>query len=211
MNFHEEQFPTSISFGASGGPERKTDIVTLNNGFEERNAVWAHSRRRYEAGYGVASLDDLSKVTAFFEARMGRLFGFRWKDWSDFKSCDPSASIHSTDQNIGTGDGIVTGFQLRKAYQSGSETYWRPVKKVVPNRLFVSIDGQLQFEGSDYTADYNNGTLTFSSAPLSGQVVRAGFEFDVPVRFVNDNIETNVSSFSSGQIPDIPVIEVRVQ
>lgn len=211
MNFHENQFPTSISFGASGGPERKTDIVTLNNGFEERNAVWAHSRRRYEAGYGVASLDDLSTVTAFFEARMGRLFGFRWKDWADFKSCDPSASVQATDQEIGTGDGIATDFQLRKAYQSGAETYWRPIKKIVPNRLFVSLDGQLQFEGSDYTADYDTGELIFSAAPASGQILRAGFEFDVPVRFVNDSIETSVSSFSSGQIPDIPVIEVRVQ
>lgn len=210
MNFHEERFPSSISFGSSGGPERKTDIVTLNNGFEERNAVWAHSRRRYEAGYGVASLDDLARVVAFFEARMGRLYGFRWKDWSDFKSCDPGGDITSTDQEIGTGDGSNVVFQLRKAYASGSQTYWRPIKKIVTNRLFISVEGQLQFEGTDYSADYTTGMISFAAPVPIGHVVRAGFEFDVPVRFLSDTIETSMSSFSSGQIPDIPVLEVRV-
>ena len=90
MNFHEVRFPAALSVGSSGGPERRTEIVTLKNGFEERNSPWAHSRRRYDAGLGVRSLDDLAEVIAFFEARSGQLYGFRWKDWTDFKSCAPS-------------------------------------------------------------------------------------------------------------------------
>src|SRR5579859_1035843 len=93
LMFHEIRFPTQISFHSSGGPERKTEIVTLGSGFEERNAVWANSRRRYNAGYGVRSLDDLHAALAFFEARLGRLYGFRFKDWSDYKSCAPGATV----------------------------------------------------------------------------------------------------------------------
>ena len=92
MNFHDVRFPAALSVGSSGGPERRTEIVTLSNGFEERNTPWAHSRRRYDAGLGVRSLDDLAEVVAFFEARHGQLHGFRWKDWADHKSCAPSAA-----------------------------------------------------------------------------------------------------------------------
>ena len=92
MNFHEIQFPAALSVGSSGGPERRTEIVTLSNGFEERNSPWAQSRRRYDAGLGVRSLDDLAELIAFFEARHGQLSGFRWKDWTDFKSCLPSGA-----------------------------------------------------------------------------------------------------------------------
>lgn len=80
MNFHDVRFPPSLSFGALGGPQRRTDVVTLANGFEERNTPWAHSRRVYDAGLGMRSIDDVQALTAFFEARYGQMYGFRWKD-----------------------------------------------------------------------------------------------------------------------------------
>ena len=97
MNFHDVRFPTDISRGAQGGPERRTEIVTLGSGHEERNSRWADSRRSYNAGYGVKSLDDLHAVIAFFEERRGRLFGFRWKDHLDFKSGAPQAAVTASD------------------------------------------------------------------------------------------------------------------
>jgi uncharacterized protein (TIGR02217 family) len=103
--FHEVRFPTAISLGAQGGPERRTDIVTVGSGHEQRNARWAHSRRSWNAGYGVRSLDDLDLVVAFFEERRGRLYGFRWKDAADWKSCAPAATPSAADQTIGTGTG----------------------------------------------------------------------------------------------------------
>ncbi|MEM1162087.1 MAG: DUF2460 domain-containing protein, partial [Pseudomonadota bacterium] len=97
MSFHETRFPAAISFGSSGGVERRTEIVALVNGFEERNSPWSQSRRRFDAGLGVRSLDDLAEVLTFFEARRGRLYGFRWKDWLDHKSGLPSAAPEPTD------------------------------------------------------------------------------------------------------------------
>ncbi len=106
--FHEIRFPANLSFGASGGPERRTEVVTLANGYEERNTPWAHARRRYDAGLGLSALDDLAVLIAFFEARQGQLIGFRWKDWSDYKSCLPSQDTAGPDQLIGLGDEVTT-------------------------------------------------------------------------------------------------------
>lgn len=210
MNFHNVRFPSSISLGASGGPERKTEIVTLSNGHEERNAVWQHSRRRFDAGIGVASLDDLSTVVAFYEARMGQLYAFRWKDWADFKSCAPSENYSASDQQIAVGDGTSSNFQLRKAYSSGGHTYWRPISKPVAGEVVFAIDGALLNEFEDYVLDTTTGEVSLNTPLMNGQTLTAGFEFDIPVRFDADKIETNVTSFAAGDIPNIPVIEVRL-
>lgn len=209
MSFHEVRFPSALSVGSAGGPERRTEIVTLRNGFEERNTPWSHSRRRYDAGLGVRSLDELAEVVAFFEARRAQLYAFRWKDWTDFKSCRPSETPRATDQNLGTGDGRRREFQLVKRYVSGPEDYVRPIKKPVDASILVAIGGAVQPEEA-YSVDYATGVVTFGVAPAQEAGVTAGFEFDVPVRFDVDRITTSLSSFAAGEIPSIPVVEVRI-
>ncbi len=210
MNFHEVQFPASLSFGSVGGPERRTDIVSLTSGHEERNTPWAHSRRRYDAGIGLRSLDDMSALIAFFEARQGQMFGFRWKDWADFKSCLPSQTVRYDDQVIGMGDGERTEFQLVKLYRSGAGEYARPITKPVTGTVRMGVQSDEVFEGVDYSVDPVTGLVTLAHAPVDGIVVTAGFEFDVPVRFDTDRIHTSVASFQAGEAPDVPVVEVRL-
>ncbi|MCI5111866.1 MAG: DUF2460 domain-containing protein [Marivita sp.] len=210
MQFHEVRFPTALSFGSIGGPERRTDVVTLASGFEERNTPWAHSWRRYDAGIGLRSMDDIDTLIAFFEARRGQMYGFRWKDWADFKSCKPSAQVSATDQVIGTGDGVATEFALRKAYASGDAVYARPVAKPVVGTVLVALDGAAQVEGADFSVDVVTGVVSFVAAPSTGVLVTAGFEFDVPVRFDTDRIQTSAATFQAGEVPDVPVVELRV-
>ena len=210
MSFHEVRFPANLSFGAIGGPERRTEIVTLANGFEERNTPWAHSRRRYDAGMGLRSLDDVEALVAFFEARQGQMFGFRWKDWGDYKSCCPSGEIAASDQIIFTGDQVTDAVQLVKSYASGDQDYKRPITKPVAGTVRVSVGGDTLQESIDYDIDLTTGIVTFSHPPDQGAVVRAGFEFDVPVRFDSDRIATAVASFQAGQAPSVPVVEVRI-
>ena len=121
MAFHEIRFPDNISRGARGGPERRTQVVELASGDEERNASWANSRRRYDVAYGIRRADDLAAVVAFFEARNGRLYGFRYKDWADYKSSLPSLVISPTDQQIGTGTGIGRIGEKGKTVVVGSD------------------------------------------------------------------------------------------
>lgn len=210
MNFHEVRFPPSLSFGSSGGPERRTEIVTLANGFEERNTPWEHSRRRYDAGLGMRSLDDLGEVIAFFEARRGQLFGFRWKDWADYKSGAASRAITALDQVIGQGDGGRLRFGLSKTYVSGVGTYRRPIAKPVAGTVRVAVGGALMSEGAEWSLDVSTGEVIFAVAPVSGAVVTAGFEFDVPVRFDTDRIQTSIDAFQAGEVPSVPVLELRL-
>lgn len=210
MAFHEIRFPANLSFGSTGGPERRTEVVTLANGFEERNAPWAHSRRRYEAGAGLRNMDDIETLIAFFEARNGRMHGFRWKDWSDYRSCPPSSLITAIDQVIGTGDGYQTAFTLSKTYRSGEQTYTRQISKPVNGTVLVAVGRDPKVEGLEFDVDLTTGVVTFAVPPDIGVPVSAGFEFDVPVRFDTDRISTSLSSFQAGEVPDVPVVEVRV-
>ena len=202
--FHDIRFPTNISLRSGGGPERRTRIVTLASGFEERNTPWALSRRRYDAGYGVRSLDDIHAVIAFFEARRGRLHGFRWKDWTDHKSCPPSATLAPTDQPIGTGDGTTATFPLTKTYASGPAAETRPITHPVAGTITAAIDA------TPAPVTTENGTITFATPPPSGAQITAGYEFDVPVRFDTDRLDIDLAGFEAGDIPSIPLIEIRV-
>jgi uncharacterized protein (TIGR02217 family) len=210
MAFHEVRFPANISFGSVGGPERRTEIVTLTNGFEERNTPWLHSRRRYDAGVGLRSLNDVETLIAFFEARTGQLHGFRWKDWSDYKSCPPLSTPEPDDQLIGTGDGVTRVFQLQKTYASGQQSYVRPIRKPVVGTVLVAIAGDPKIESLEFSVDSSTGEVTFVLPPDLGTRVTAGFEFDVPARFDTDSIQTSVASFQAGEVPTVPVVEIRL-
>ncbi len=207
MAFHEVRFPDDISRGARGGPERRTQIIELASGDEERNASWANSRRRYDAAYGIRRVDDLATVVAFFEARNGRLHGFRWKDWADYKSCLPSATPAATDQAIGTGDGATTDFQLVKIYTSGSQSWTRTITKPVAGTVKVAIDGVEQTTG--WSVDTTTGVVSFTTAPAAGATITAGFEFDVPVRFDTDTLDVTLDLKRLGSITSIPLLEIR--
>jgi len=210
MAFHEIRFPANLSFGSVGGPERRTEIVSLTNGFEERNTPWAHSRRRYDAGLGLRSLDDVETLIAFFEARSGQLHGFRWKDWSDYKSGMPSRPVAPEDQTIGTGDGVTTVFPLQKTYVSGLQSYVRPVLKPVAGTVVVAVAGDPKAEALEFTVNLETGAVSFLLPPDLGTRVSAGFEFDVPVRFDTDGIQTSVASFQAGDVPSVPIVEIRL-
>lgn len=210
MNFHEIRFPTALSFGSTGGPQRRTEIVTLANGFEERDTPWEHSRRHYDAGIGLRSMDDVEVVIAFFEARRGQLYGFRWKDWSDYRSARPSTEITALDQDLGRGDGQTRVFTLAKTYFSGDHSYVRPIRKPVRGTVRMALAGDPRFETQDYTVDPATGAVTFVTAPDIDVRVTAGFEFDVAVRFDTDRIITSAATFNAGEVPSVPVIEVRL-
>jgi uncharacterized protein (TIGR02217 family) len=211
-DFHEIRFPVETALRARGGPERRTDIVTLGSGREERNARWAHARRRYDAGFGVRSLAALSAVIAFFEERRGRLHGFRFKDRLDFRSSATGGPTAATDQPIGTGTGTQAAFQLVKIYGGAHDPYVRTIRKPVAGSVKVAVNGAAKIAGTDFTVNHATGLVTFlpGKMPAAGAAVSAGFEFDVPVRFDTDRLDINLASFDAGEAPSIPLIEIVV-
>jgi len=207
-DFHEVRFPLDVALGSRGGPVRRTDIVTLASGREHRNSRWASSRRRYDAGLGVRTVDALHAVIAFFEERRGRLYGFRFRDRTDWRSGPPSREPTPLDQRIGTGDGAAKAFQLVKTYGSSFAPYMRSIAKPVGGSVRVAIDGIEQEVGFAFTCDPATGLVTFTEPPPVGAAITAGFAFDVPVRFDTDELDIDLSTFEAGGIPQIPLIEI---
>lgn len=204
--FHDVRFPLRLALGVSGGPVRRTEIVNLSNGREQRNGRWRNSRRSYDAGSGIRSVADLYEVLAFFEARGGQLYGFRFRDPVDFKSCGPLVAVTATDQVIGVGDGVRKVFQLVKTYADSGGGFERGIAKPVAGSVIVAVDGFAVNDGVG--VDAATGLLTFAAAPAREAVVTAGYEFDVPVRFDIDRIDVNLSGFDAGRIPSIPLTEI---
>ena len=210
--FHEVLFPLDIALGSAGGPERKTEIVALGSGREERNARWAHSRRRYDAGYGVKTLAALATVVAFFEERRGRLHGFRWRDRLDHASAAPGANVSPLDQALGISDGATASFALIKTYGTAHAPYARPVTKPVAGSVRVAVNAVEQTQGVAFTLNPANGVVTFlpGHIPPAGAAITTGFLFDVPVRFDTDYLELDLTAFAAGSVPHIPLVEIKI-
>ena len=209
MAFHEVRLPARLAFGSTGGVERRTEIITLGSGFERRSTPWAHGRRRYLIGANLRSLDDMAALTAFFEARRGRLYGFRFRDFADCKSCAPGAAIGPLDQVLGEGDGERTAFLLVKRYGEGDAALERRIAKPVEGTLRIAVEG-VELAASEFVIDGATGVVTLGASPDPGAAVTAGFEFDTPVRFDADRIEVTLESFDAGRMAAVPLIEVRV-
>lgn len=204
--FHNVLLPLPFALGASGGPERRVNIVALGSGGEARNTPWAHGRRRYDIGGAVRTLDQMHELIAFFEARRGKLHGFRFRDPFDCKSCAPSGTPGAMDQTLGVGDGVRVSFPLRKAYGEGGLAYFRPIPQVVAGTLAVALDGEVVESGFVCEA----GALTFEVAPPSGATVTAGFLFDTPVRFDIDRLDLAIDGFGAGHAVAVPLIEIKL-
>jgi uncharacterized protein (TIGR02217 family) len=207
--FHEILFPLDVALKSAGGPERKTEIVALGSGREERNARWAHSRRRYDAGYGVKTLDALSGVVAFFEERRGRLHGFRWRDRLDHSSAASGVNLAPFDQAMTPLGGAA--YQLAKTYGAVHAPYRRAIGKPVAASVRVAVNGVEQTEGTAFSVDVATGIVTFLTGhvPSEGAEVTAGFLFDVPVRFDTDYLEVDLAAFAAGSVPRIPLVEIK--
>lgn len=209
MSFHEVRLPARLAFGSTGGVERRTEIVTLGSGFERRSTPWAQGRRRYLIGANLRSLDDMALLTNFFEARQGRLYGFRFRDFADFKSCAPGGSITAGDQTLGQGDGVRTAFELLKRYGEDETAPERRIVKPIEGTVRVAVDG-VERPQQGFVVDSVTGVVTLDEPPDTGEAVTAGFEFDTPVRFDTDRLEVTLESFNAGRMAAAPLIEVRV-
>lgn len=209
MNFHEVRLPARLAFGSTGGVERRTEIVTLASGYERRSTPWVMGRRRYLIGAGLRSLADMEALTAFFEARRGRLTGFRFRDFADWRSAPSGQAAAPLDQALGIGDGGRTVFQLVKRYGDGEAAVTRPIRKPVEGSVIVAVDG-VPLTGGNFAVELTTGEVTLAMAPDVGAAVTAGFEFDTPVRFDTDRIEVTLDSFEAGRMAPATLIEIRV-
>ncbi len=203
--FDDLSFPLAIGRKASVQPNYSTAIVTTASGYEQRNVDWAQGRMHFDAGPGVRSEADLETLIAFFRARRGAARGFRFRDPYDYSSAGMTGAPTATDQIIGIGDGSTTRFPLIKHYGTGADAEVRLITRPVAVSLLVAVNG---VSTSAWTLDAA-GAINFTTPPPSGQAVTAGYLFDVPVRFSEDKLTVDVNTFLAGEVPSVPLVEVR--
>jgi uncharacterized protein (TIGR02217 family) len=204
-------FPVHVSRGSQGGPDWPAEIVTLASGIEERNTPWSAPLRSYDARYGVRTMAELHEILSLYLAALGRLRGFRFKDWTDYRSKSPNLAPTATDQTIGVGDGSTAAFQLLKTYSFGGQSFIREIKKPIAGTVLVAVDGTPQTITTDWTLDATTGVITFTGGnePGSGAVITAGYEFHVPVRF-DARMDQIAVRGPIGDIPSIWLKELRL-
>lgn len=207
MSFHEVSLPLALALGASGGPTRRTDVAALASGREARSTPWAHSRRRYDLGGAVRTLDQLHELIAFFEARRGRLHGFRFRDPLDWRSGPPSRTPTPLDQALAADPADPRRYQLVKRYGDAADAYLRPIRKPLAGSVRIAVGG---VEATAWSVEAASGVVTLAQAPAPGAAVTAGFAFDTPVRFDSDRLDIALDGFGAGRAVSIPLIELLV-
>jgi uncharacterized protein (TIGR02217 family) len=203
--FHDVQFPLKLGYGAAGGPQFSTQVAVTSSGFEQRNSSWADARLHYDAGVGVRSEADLAALIRFFRARRGQAHGFRFRDPLDHSSRDDGLAPSPVDQQIGVGDGVRTRFELTKIY-GDENAQLRRISRPAPGSVRVALAGVERLTGWIVDAA---GAVDFDSAPAPGAAVSAGFLFDVPVRFAEDRIDVSLAGYQTGDLPSVPLVEIR--
>jgi len=199
QNFIEERFPEDISYGSSGGPSFRTTIQPLSSGHETRNIDWTAARAKYHVNHAVKTPQQIKNLVSFWRMVRGAAIGFRFKDWTDYIA---------TGELIGTGDAVVVNFQLNKNYTFGLGTlqYDRIITKPVSGTITVYEDG---IANGLVTIDTTTGIVTFPVAPAGGVVITADFEFDVPSRFQNDEMNITLDHALISTWSSIDIIEIR--
>lgn len=184
--FHDVLFPLDISRGSRGGPQWSTRVLTTAAGHENRNAEWSYSRGRWNVAFGVRTDTDLDALIAFFMARQGKAYAFRFRD-----PLDHTVTLQALQTNPSTG--LV---QCAKLYTSGGVTHVRWIT--------LPVSGSVTGLPGGASVNYLTGVVTGASA---GTVV--SFKFDCKCRFDTDFLDGSGIREGMGAYDDIAVIEVR--
>ena len=205
LPFDDLPYPLALGRDATVTPEFSTSVAVTASGFERRNSLWSNARLRFDVGPGIRSEAELGTLIAFFRARRGAARGFRLRDPSDHSSSGMTGTPSMTDQLLGIGDGVTSTFPLIKRYGSGEAEQLRRITRPHPPSVTVSLDGST---ATGWTLA-DGGVIEFASPPAAGKIVRAGYLFDVPVRFAEDRLDVSGAAFAAGEAPSVPIIEIR--
>jgi len=191
--------------GAVGGPGFRTSVIPLGNGFERRNVEWSKAKANYDVAHGLKDQTELNALLKFFYARMGKAYGFRFKDWSDYKLPFTGEAA----QALCTTNGATSVFQVYKTYTDAGGTYNRIIQKIVAGTFVLKNNGVVS---ADYTVDVNTGlvTLGVTLRATTGRAITVACEFDIPVRFDIDDMKVSFADYNNYTWGQIPLTELRL-
>lgn len=204
MAFADVLFPKDISYGSQGGPEFSTTIITNGGGYEQRNRNRRVPTWKYNLIYGIKTISQYQELYHFFLAiGAGKWQSFRYEDPID----------HLLDEEeIATGDGILTDFQITREYVNTAYTLTRKITKIIGDTVQVWVGTVLQTDG--YSVDDMTGLLSFDTAPGNGLSIVISATFHVACRFDIDYLPAIAEARGLNDelilhIESIPLIEDR--
>lgn len=214
---HDVVFEPKISQGAVGGVSYSTTIIAALGGWEQRIANWDAGRLRWDISKLLDNRDTLHYVIRFFRARRGRAYGFLFKDWSDYyvgMSFVSDVLTHTgTPEQIGTGNGATTAFQLSKTYTDDDNPEVRTITRPRASsfKLWTKTGGDpwVEVNPVGFTLNHETGIVTFGVAPANGVLVGWSGEFYVPVRFDSDAQEIVLEGYGRGEWNGVTIVELR--
>lgn len=203
------RLPEDWSRGSAGGPGFLTDSVRMVSGEIDRDERWEHELAQYDIAHNMKSPGDIAEIRKFHRLRRGSSRGFLLKDWLEYTSAeDGESDPDPLDQPLGTGDGAETVFAIVKRYSDTVTSYDRPIAWTVEGTVVVAVDG-VELDPADFTVQRGAGTITFDAAPVDEAELTCGFEFDVPVHFVEDVVSVVYDAPAMRSIGQIPIEELR--
>lgn len=201
----DQRLSRDIEIGAKARPRYSTDIVTTDGGYEFRTSRWAYPLFSFEFTVEPGnSADDsadpasqtLKEFVNLWHACGGRYNTFKFRHWSDYIA---------TGNVIGTGDGMTLAFQLYRTYTAGAVTRTRKITRPVQGSVTAYVNGI----ESPVSVNEGTGVITFGLAPTNGSTITADFQFDIPVRFGDDELEMVALMTDLDQPVNITLMEVR--
>lgn len=201
-----EVFPGCPTFGFVAEPNYLVKITSREGGFERRDRKWARPLTKYTGvPMGDRPQADIEQILYFWHAMGGMWSGFRFKDWTDFKSCRLDASPLATDMPLAASGDSPASFRLIKQYRAGSTIQEREITRPIGSTIHIANEvGATQ---TAWTLDEKTGLVTIGGG-FSGTPTSWGGEFDVWVRF---DAQFN-PTFSNHNIMNVSVslAEIRV-
>lgn len=218
MAYHDVLFPTDISYGSRGGPGFNTQVLRLDSAAHEAIERWSNPKYKWDVSYGLHKPNQIAALLRFFNARRGSSNTFKFKDPLDYASCEvgqttetsqEGQAVSATDQVLGTGDASNKIFQAVKKYEDGGGAYstTRTITKLVDGTVVVALDGT---PTAAFSVDLTTGEITMNSAPGSGVIVTAGFEFYCHVMFSEETdrwLSAQMRSFDGNAISEPIILE----
>ena len=214
-----------VGYPVEVSPNFSTQLVAVDSGAEQANRRWLDPLRSINIPDGVRDHATFEDLKAHWLIMGGPAHTWPWRDPTDFASVEleevnkvPTVAID--DQQLGTGDGVTTDFQLKKRYTSGLFTYDRDIYFPVASTVVVgiappgsplSITPLGDFSPAiTFTVSRPGGIVSFSSPPPSGYTLTAGFLFDIQVRYESDDTFRGIMrTLAVSGFADIPLMEVR--
>lgn len=210
MAFLDIQFPKDIALGATGGPVWNTVVLDSPSGYQQMVQNWDEPKLVYEFDSEIWDESRVNQLISFFNVVGGMANSFRFRDWSDYyvgMIAGSSGPTYTTPQQIGVGNSSTTAFQLFKRYATGAYSRDRKITKPINGTVKIYKDGVEQTSG--VSVNHSTGVVTFTSAPATGVVVSACFQFDCHCRFDSDRMSINMSAVFNGAWQGVMVVGVR--